>query len=194
MKLLLLPFFSCLPFCFFGQDVIDGPWRMECGASSYNGFKESAILNFRYISPRFRWVVENHEWSEKEEKYPEKFTRWRLMMEVFYRPVIPFLGASFNVQYRLLKYKKLHIELYGGIKAILIHEPGYIVNPALKTENVKDIWYFNPGFIVQLDLGMIGPFADLSGDGILTFGTELDIHLIRKRLKKQFSAPYIKQG
>ncbi|PBQ32542.1 hypothetical protein CNR22_12425 [Sphingobacteriaceae bacterium] len=166
---------------------------MEAGVSYYD-FKRFPILNFRYISPRFRLVGESHEWSEEEEKHPEKFTRGRLMMEVFYRPVVPFLGASFNVQYRLLKYKKLHVEIYAGVKVIFLHERGYIVNPALKTENVKDSWYFNPGFIFQLDLGAVGPFADVSGDGIVTFGTELNIHLICKKIKKQFRAPYIKQG
>lgn len=170
---------------------MEGPWIFECGASSDNRYKERTILNFRYVSPRFRWS--QSEWTEEEEKHPEDFKKARIMLEVLYAPPLNLLATSVNIQYRILKYKKLSVEAYGGIKFFFITPADFVVNPHVASKK-NDAWYINPGLLCQLNLGLISPFADIGADGIYTIGTEIDLRGIHKKVKRKFRAPYLKQS
>ena len=166
----------------FSQIVVGKPWAIECGASSNNAFQRSSSLNLRYISPRFRWS--DDELTEEEEKHPEKFKNTRLMIEVIYTPPFKVLCTGFNVQSRFLKYRRLSVELYGGVKFFFVPGPDFEAIPFLKAG--RQIWYMNVGLLCQLNLGMIAPFADIGGDGIITVGTEVNLHAIYKKPKKRY--------
>src|ERR1700748_607953 len=118
MKFTLLPVICVLPLSLLSQVVVGRPWTVECGTSSNTFFKTSPSLNIRYISPRFRWSEENL--SEEQEKHPEKFKNMRLMLECIYTPPLKVLCTGFNLQYRLLRYKRLSLELYGGLKFFFV--------------------------------------------------------------------------
>ena len=122
--------------------------------------------------------------TEDEEKHPEKFKNTRLMIELIYAPPLKVLCTGFNVQSRLLKYKRLSLEVYGGMKFFFVPGPDFVTIPYLK--GGRELWYMNLGLICQLDLGIIAPFADIGGDGILTVGTELNFHAIYKKPKKRY--------
>lgn len=172
------------------QEVIGRKWTVECGASTNAGFKNHSSLNLRYISPRFKWSY--HKLTEEEEKHPEKFQNTRLMIEVLYTPLLSVLGAGFNVQSRLLNYKRVSLEVYGGIKFFFVPGPDFITIRYLK--GGREFWYMNLGLICQLNLGVIAPFADLGGDGIVTIGTEVNFHSIYKKIKKKYRPPYLYSG
>jgi hypothetical protein len=180
-----------VPFASFCQNVVEGRWSLEAGASLISSpYRHFTVINLRYISPRFRWSHED--WTAEEEKHPERYKKTRFMMEVLYASPLTFLGTSLNIQYRFIKYKKFSVEAYGGLKFIIFKPSDYVINPH-SSGNKKEIWYLNPGLIFQFDLGLIGPFADIGGDGILTVGTELDIYRVYKKLKKNFSSPYLNE-
>lgn len=176
-----------------GQEVIEGRWHVECGASTYTSFRDFSILNLRYISPAFRVKSDERDWTEEEEKHPKEYKKGRLMLELLYAPPLQFLGMGANLQYRLLKYKRLSLEGYGGLKFLFVTKPDYVINPRVSAKN-KDIWYFNFGLIARLDLGNMAPFADLGTDGIMSIGTEVDFYALYKKVKRARGAPYLKQG
>jgi hypothetical protein len=131
--------------------------------------------------------------TEEEEKHPEKFNKARFMVELLYNPRLHFLGTGANIQYRILKYKRLSLEAYGGLKFIIITPTDYIINPHTASTH-KDIWYINPGLICQLDLGVIAPFADIGGDGIATIGTEVNFYSIYRKIRKRYKTPYLRES
>ena len=165
----------------FGQIEVKGPWTFEVGASSNNLFTDTASLNIRYISPRFKW---SEEWNEDEEKYPDKFRNTRIMLEMMYRSLKKVITAGFNVQSRLLGTKRFSMNLYGGIKFFIKPGKDFVQIPYLK--GGREIWYMSAGLICQFNLGIISPFADLGGDGIITIGTEFNFHKIHKKTKKRY--------
>lgn len=164
------------------QAVIGRHWTIECGASSNNAFKSSSSLNLRCVSPRFKWS--NYELTKEEEKHPDEFMNTRFMMELIYAPILKVLCTGFNVQSRLLKYKKLSMDVYGGMKFFIVPGPDFVTIPYLKSG--KELWYMNMGLIFQLNLGVIAPFADVGGDKIITIGTEINLHSIYKKPKKRY--------
>lgn len=159
-----------------------GPWTIELGASTINGFKNSASINLRYISPRFKWS--DYELTAEEEKKPEKFKNTRLMIELIYAPPVKVVCTGFNVQSRLLGSKRLTLDLYGGMKFFWVPGPDFVKIPYLKEG--RDLWYMNLGILLQLNLGIIAPFADIGGDGILTVGTEVNFHKIYRNPKRRY--------
>ena len=166
----------------FGQVSIKGPWTIECGVSTNTFFKRPASLNVRYISPRFKWS--DYELTAEEEKKSEKFKNTRLMIELIYSPPLKVLCTGFNVQSRLLGSKRLTMDIYGGIKFFWVPGPDFVKIPYLKAG--RELWYMNLGLILQLNLGIISPFADIAGDGILTIGTEVDFHKIYRKPKRRY--------
>jgi hypothetical protein len=166
----------------FGQAVVGREWTMEFGASSNTFFKNSQSLNLRFVSPRFRWS--NIALTEEEEKHSEKFKNTRLMVEVIYSPPKQVVCTGFNVQSRFLGSKRLTLDIYGGMKFFWIPGPDFVRIPYLKAG--RELWYMNLGLILQLNLGIVSPFADFGGDGILTIGTEVDLHKIYKKPKRRY--------
>ena len=177
-------FIACqLPLTVFCQSTVQGPWRFECGASSSRLFKTPASFNLRYISPRFKWSYDDP--TDEELKDPERYGNARLMLEMIYMPPLEVLCTGVNAQYRLLRMGPLTLEIYGGLKIFFV--PGFEfsnIQPLLKT---KDVWYLNEGLILQLNLGFIAPFADLSGDGIITVGTEFNFRKIYRKPKGRYN-------
>ena len=180
MKLTVLLILYHLSLSLFCQTVIGRPWTIEFGESTNNFFKESPSLNLRSISPRFKWS--NYELTEEDEKHPEKFKNTRIMFELIYAPPFKVLCTGLNIQYRVLKYKRLNIELYGGMKFILASPSDFLMNSNLN----KNGWYLNMGLLCQLDLGIIAPFADIGGDLIFTIGTELNLHSIFRKPNRRY--------
>lgn len=176
-------FLACqLPLTGFCQSTVDGPWRLACGASSNTLFRTPASFNLRYISPRFKWSYDDP--TDEELKDMERHGNTRLMLELIYAPPVNVMGMGFNAQYRLLRWKRLTLELYGGLKLFMIPGPDFAnIRPLLEN---NDIWYLNEGLILQLNLGVIAPFADLSGEGIITVGTEFNFRKIYKRPKGRY--------
>jgi hypothetical protein len=170
-----------LPVLLFCQIVIEGPWTVECGASTNTLFKRPASFNLRYISPAFKWSEDDL--TEEEEKRPE-FKNVRLMAELIYTPPLKILCTGFNVQYRFVNCKRLNLEAYVGPKFFFIPGPDFITVRPLREG--KEAWYFNVGLISQLNLGIIAPFADIGTDGIITIGTELNLHAIYRNPKKRY--------
>jgi hypothetical protein len=182
MKFPLLFVLCQVPLSLFGQAVIEGPWKIECGASTSNAFKESASFNLRYISPRFKWSED--EWTEEEEEHPDKFKKTRIMLELIYKPPLKVLCSGLNVHYRFLNYKRLSVEARGGFRFFFIPGKDFENIPPLK--KIKGFTYANIGLLCQINLGMWGPFVDLGSDSIITIGTELNIHAIHKNPKKRY--------
>lgn len=180
MKLFFSLVLCHLSLSLFCQAVIGKPWTIECGASTNNFFKESSSLNLRYISPRFKWS--NYELTEEDEKHPEKFKNARIMFELIYTPPLKVLCTGLNIQYRILRYKRLNVELYGGMKFILASPPNFLVNSNLN----KNGWYLNMGLLCQFNLGIIAPFADIGGDLIFTIGTEINFHSIYRKPNRRY--------
>jgi len=166
------------------QAVIEGKWTGECGVSTMRMFTKSAALNLRYISPRFRWTDEDL--TEAEEKHSEEFRKTRIMFELIYGPPIKNLCMGLNVQYRIWKYKKLSMELYGGLKFFFVRGPDFALKHAFVKGSAKGIWYINAGVIAQLNLGIIAPFADIGYDGIVTIGTELNLRTVYRKPKGRY--------
>ena len=167
----------------FSQVAIKGPWKIACGASSSSAFRESSSFNVRYVSPRFKW---SEDWTEEEEKNSEKFKNMRLMAELIYRPALKALCTGFNAQCRLIKYKRFSMELYGGLKLFFITGADFTV-PNSVAGGRGDIWYMNMGVLFQFNLGIISPYADIGGDGIITVGTEFNLRSVYKRTKGRYN-------
>lgn len=163
------------------QVEIKGPWNIACGASSYNAFQRSYSYNIRYISPRFRW---SEEYIEEEEKHPEKFRNTRLMFELIYTPPKKVICTGFNLQSRLLNYKRFSFEIVGGFKFFFVPGPDFINIPYLKAG--REIWYATIGMLCQFDLGIILPFAEFGGDKIITIGSEFNFLKIYKKPKSRY--------
>jgi hypothetical protein len=183
MKFILLFLVYLFSLSMLSQTLIKGSWKIECGASTANFFKKSSSLNLRYISPRFKWFEEE---TEEENKKPEIYKNMRLMMELIYTPPLKVLCTGFNAQYRIVKYKRLNIEVYGGLKFFFITEPDFTI-PNSRAGHKGDDWYMNLGLLAQFNLGIISPFADVGGDGIVTIGTEFNFHSVYKKPKRRYN-------
>lgn len=166
-----------------GQVNVKGPWHLELGSSSSSAFQQSPSLNVRYISPRFRW---SEEFIEDEEKNPEKYKNMRLMLELIYKPPIEAICFGTNAQYRLINYKRFSFEIYGGMKFFILTGSDYAI-PNSRVGRSGDFYYMNMGLLCQLDLGMVLPFADFSGDGIFTVGTEINLNKIYRKPKGRYN-------
>jgi len=185
MKLIPILILCQLPLPLLCQLRVGRPWTIECGASTSNYFAESASLNLRYISPRFKWS--NDDETDEEEKHSEKLKKTRFMIEVIYTAPLRVLCGGFNVQYRFLKYKRLSLEAYGGYKFFFVPGPDFETIPPLKGKT--EVWYMNMGLLCQLNFGAIAPFADIGVDRILTIGTEFNFHAIYRKQKKRYNLP-----
>lgn len=177
---LIIVFCNCA-LSHFGQVDIKGRWTPEFGMTTISAFREPSSLNIRYISPRFKW---SDEWNEDEEKYPDKFRNTRMMVELIYGPPKKLICTAFNVQSRLLGTRRLSLNMYGGIKFFIITSQEYKAISYLK--GGREFWYMSVGLICQLNLGVISPFVDLGGDGIMTVGTEVNLRKIYRKPKKRY--------
>jgi hypothetical protein len=166
----------------FGQVSMKEPWTIECGASTNTFFKTPASLNIRYISPRFKWS--DYELTAEEEKKSAKFKNTRLMMELIYSPPLKVLCTGFYVQYRLLGSKRLIMDIYGGMKVFWVAGPDFVSIPNLRAG--RNPSYMHLGLRLQLNLGIISPFADIGYDRILTVGTGVDFRKIYKKPKRRY--------
>ncbi|MBP7809133.1 MAG: hypothetical protein KA163_07565 [Bacteroidia bacterium] len=166
----------------FSQTAIKGPWTIECGASSPNAFIRSTSFNLRYISPRFRWSNED---IDEDNPKSEKFKNTRLMVELIYTPPFKVFCAGFNVQSRIVRYKKFSMEIYGGMKLFLVTGTEYTI-PNTRGGRKGDSWYLNLGLLWQVDLGMFAPFADIGGDRIITVGTEMHLRKIYQKPQRRY--------
>jgi hypothetical protein len=184
MKSILLVIVCLLPLSIFCQEVIKERWRIESGVSTNNFFKKSSILNLRYISPKFR--LSDNDWTEEEERQPEKFKKARLMFELIHTPPLKVLCTGLNLQYRILKYKRVSLEIYGGFKFFFVAGPDFIMRPQYVKGTKKGVWYINDGLILQFDFGIISPFVDIGYDGMVTIGTELNFHNIYRKARKRY--------
>jgi hypothetical protein len=184
MKPVLLLVACHLPFILCCQGDVEGRWKMESGLSTSSRFNTYFSYNLRTVSPRFKWS--NRDLSEEEEKHPEKFRKARFMFELIYKPPLNVFGMSCNVQYRLLKYKKLSLEAYAGLKFFIVPSPDFVIKSYYSPTINKGVWYINEGLILQFNLGVIAPFADIGYDGIFTLGAEFDFHKIYKNPKRRY--------
>lgn len=184
MKFILLLVTCHLSLSLFSQAVVEGKWTTEYGASTNNSFNKSACFNFRYISPRFRWS--DADLTEEQEKQPEKLKRTRLMFELLYGPPIKNLCMGLNLQYRILRYKIVSLEAYGGLKFFFIRGPDFAIRHPFIRGSTNGVWYINAGLLLQVNLGVIAPFADIGYDGIVTVGTEVHFSAIHLKLKKRY--------
>ena len=181
MKPILLLLTCHLSLTALCQDVVEGRWTFEGGASKNVFLNESYSINLRYISPKFELSGENHYWTVEDEKHPEKFKKARFMFELLYAPPFEVIGTGFNLQYRILKLKRLSVEVYGGFKFF------FVTRSYFRSGSSKGTWYINDGLICQLDLGVIAPFVDIGYDRILTIGTEMNFHAIYRKPKKRYN-------
>ena len=180
LQILLLSHFS-LTLC--GQVAIKGRWNIEAGLSTNNVFNKSSSFNLRYISPRFSWSEDDWEGDEKKS---EEFKNMRLMTELIYTPPLNVLCTGFNAQCRFIQYKRLSIEIYGGMKFFFITGPDFVI-PNQRGRSRGDLWYLNLGLQCQVNLGIIAPFVDFGGDKILTIGTEVNFRSRYKKPKKRYN-------
>lgn len=190
MKFTILFALCYLPLTVFCQAVIEGKWTTECGVSTMNVLKKSTALNLRYISPRFRWS--DNDLTEEQEKHPEKYNKTRIMFELIYSPPIANLCTGLNVQYRILKYKKVSLDMYGGIKLFFTRSKDFAIKRPFIKGSSKGIWYLNAGLLLQANLGIIAPFVDIGYDGILTVGAELNLNKIYRKPKGRYNLRSIK--
>jgi len=166
----------------FGQVEVKGPWHLEIGTTTNTFFRDTSSLNIRYISPRFGW---REDLSEEEEKNPEPFKNTRLMVELIYRPVKKVIATGFNVQSRILRTKRFSTDVYCGVKFFIKPGKDFVRIPYLK--GGREIWYMSIGIIGQLDLGVVLPFFDLGGDGIITLGTEINLNKVYRKPKRRYN-------
>lgn len=89
-----------------------------------------------------------------------------------------------NAQSRVLKTKRVTLELVGGMKLFFVPGADFARIPFLKAGS--GLWYLNIGILCQVNLGMIAPFAEIGGDGIVTVGAELNIHYVYRKPKKRY--------
>ncbi len=92
--------------------------------------------------------------------------------------------TEFNVQSRFLGSKRLTLDIYVGMKFFWIPRSDFVRIHYLNAG--RELWYMNLGLILQLNLGIISPFVDYGGDGILTIVTEVDFHKIYKKPKRRY--------
>lgn len=180
LQILLFGHFSL---ALYGQVAIKGRWNLEAGLSTSNAFQKSSSFNLRYISPRFNWSEEE---LEGDEKKLDEFKNMRLMAELIYTPPFNVLCTGFNAQCRFMHYKRLSVEIYGGMKFFLITGPDFVV-PNRGNSSRGDVWYLNLGLQCQVNLGIIAPFVDFGGDKILTIGTEVNFRSKYKKPKKRYN-------
>jgi hypothetical protein len=109
------------------------------------------------------------------------------MFELMYAPPMKILCMGINLQYRIWKYKRLSMEAYGGLKFLLIAPEDYIPNANVAAMVNKQGWYMNLGLIAQLNLGMILPFAELGGDGLITVGTEFNFRAVYRKPRSRYN-------
>ncbi len=166
----------------FGQAVIEGPWSVELGQSSCTFFSTSPSYNIRLVSPRFKWS--DYELSDAEQKRADDFKNTRLMMEVIYKHPLKVLCTSLNVQSRFIKYKRFSMDVYGGMKFFFVPGPEFSRIPYLKK---RETWYMNFGLLAQVNMGIIAPFADIGGDGVITIGSEFNLHKIYRKPKNRYN-------
>lgn len=192
MKSNLLVIIFYIPILTYSQAVIEGKWTGEYGASTISKFSKSSAINLRYISPKFRWS--DDDLTEEQEKQPEKYNKHRIMFEMIYTPPINNLCMGVNVQYRLLRYKIVSLEGYGGIKFFFVRGSDFAIMRPFVEGSSKGIWYLNAGLILQLNLGMLSPFADIGYDGIFTIGTELNLRKIYRKPKGRYKLRTVKKA
>jgi hypothetical protein len=192
MKSILLIIILHLPIITYSQAVIEGKWTGEYGASTMSKFKKSSAINLRYISPKFRWSEDDL--TEEQEKQPEKYNKTRIMFELIYTPPLNNLCIGINVQHRVIRYKIVSLEGYGGIKFFFARGPDFAVKRPFIEGSSKGIWYLNAGLILQLNLGMLSPFADIGYDGIFTVGTELNLRKIYRKPKGRYKLHTVKKA
>lgn len=109
-----------------------------------------------------------------------------------YSPPINNLCTGLNVQYRILKFKKVSLDAYGGIKFFFIRSADFAIKRPFVKGSSKGIWYLNAGLILQANFGIASPFIDIGYDGIFTAGTELNLHKIFRRPKGRYKLHPIK--
>lgn len=180
--LFTLCYFPLVQFC---QERVEGPWAMEFGATSNTFYKEASFVNIRCMSPRFK--CNDDDWTEEMEKHPERYKKARFMFELTYAPPFKVFCGSVNLQYRILKLKRLTLEAYGGLKFVFAAPNDFIPNYKVAAIADKTGWYINEGLICQLDLGVVAPFADIGYDGIITIGTEVNLRKIYKKPKRRYN-------
>ncbi len=142
------------------------------------------MYNLRCISPRFKYT--NDDWTDEMEKHPERYKKARFMFELIYAPPLKVLCSSINLQYRILKLKRLTLEVYGGMKFVFAGPNDLIPNYKVAEIANKTGWYINEGLICQLDLGFIAPFADIGYDGIITIGSEFNFRKIYRKTRRRY--------
>jgi hypothetical protein len=121
----------------------------------------------------------------EEDHKSEKFRNTRLMIELIYTPPIKVFCTAFNVQSRIVRYKKFSMEIYGGMKLFLKTGTEYTI-PNTRGGRKGDAWYLNLGLLWQIDLGIIAPFADIGGDKIITVGTEVHFSKVYRKPKRRY--------
>ncbi len=173
-----------LPLTLLCQAVIEGKWKTGYGVSTMSAFKRSSAFNLRYVSPTFRWTED--ELTEEQEMRAEKFKKTRIMFELIYAAPVQNLCTGFNIQYRIWKYKRLSLDIYGGIKFFFIRGSDFAIKRPFVKGSSKGVWYINAGSILQLDLGIIKPYADIGYDGIVTVGTEFYLRKIYRKPKGRY--------
>lgn len=132
------------------------------------------------MSPRFKWSEEYH---EDEEKNPGKYKNSRLMLELMYTPPFEVLSAALMVQNRLITYKRLTFEIYGAMKFFVIAGPFDSLKPLREG---TEIWYMSLGLLFQFNYQTFSPYLDIGGDGIITVGTEVNLHKIYRKPKRRY--------
>jgi hypothetical protein len=107
------------------------------------------------------------------------------MIELIYTPPFKVFCTAFNVQSRIVRYKRFSMEIYGGMKFFFLTGRDYKV-PNTRGINKGDVWYMNLGLLWQVDLGLIAPFADIGGDKIITIGTEVHFSKIHRNPQRRY--------
>ncbi len=184
MKILVLYILSYIPLTLISQAVIEGKWKIQCGASTMSKFKNSSAFNLRYISPKFRWSDEDL--TEEQEKHASHYKKTRIMFELIYSPPFNNFCFGLNVQHQMLKYKRTSLEAYGGIKLFFLRGNDFTIKRPFIKGSSKGVWYLNAGLLLQINLNSISPFFDVGYDGITTVGAEFNLHSIYKKPKGRY--------
>ena len=106
------------------------------------------------------------------------------MLEIIYTPAFKVFCTGFNVQSRFLQYKRINLDLVGGVKFFIVPGPDFAAIPLLKSG--RNLWYMNLGLLCQLNLGIVAPFVEIGGDRILTMGTEVNFHRVYRKPKNRY--------
>ena len=89
-------------------------------------------------------------------------------------------AVSGNIQYRILEYHRLSVQVTGGLKFFFLTSPNYGL------VNSKQVYYLNIGLLSQLNLGWISPFMDIGIDRIYTIGAEVKFNEIFRNAKRRY--------